>query len=55
MAAITIPASTSAVSTPTPIATIDSPSAMITISPKRSAKWLGTIRQPSTPKNAGPP
>ena len=39
-AATTTPASTSP-STPTPIATIDSPSAMITISPWRSAKWLG--------------
>ena len=28
-------------SAPTPMATIDSPSAMITISPWRSAKWLG--------------
>ena len=49
-----MPASTSD-STPTPIATIDSPSAMITIRPKRSAKWLGIIRQPSTPKKYGPP
>ena len=35
---------------PIPIATIDSPRAMITISPWRSAKWPGTSFQPSEPK-----
>ena len=39
---------------PTPIATIDSPSAMITIRPCRSAKWRGASRQPSEPKRKGP-
>jgi hypothetical protein len=53
VAAATTPASTSP-DTPTPIATIDSPIAMRTISPWRSAKWPGTIFHPSTPKNAGP-
>ena len=39
---------------PTPIATIDSPSAMSTISPWRSAKWCGTSRQPSVPMKQRP-
>ncbi len=34
---------------PAPITTIDSPSAMITIAPWRSAKWPGTSFQPSAP------
>ena len=37
-----------------PIATIDSPSAMITISEKRSAKCPGETRKPRTPKTYGP-
>ena len=49
----TIPASTFA-SAPTPIATIDSPSAMMMISPWRSAKWCGASFQPSAPKKYGP-
>ncbi len=40
-------------SAPTPIATIDSPIAMSTIRPCRSAKWLGASRQPSAPKKYG--
>ncbi len=40
---------------PTPIATTDSPSAMITIAPWRSAKWPGTSFQPSWPNRNGPP
>ena len=36
--------------TPVPMATIDSPSAMITISEKRSAKWPAETRNPLTPK-----
>ena len=39
---------------PVPIATIDSPSAMITISEKRSAKWPGETRKPRTPNTNGP-
>ena len=39
---------------PVPIATIDSPSAMITISEKRSAKWPGETRKPLTPNTNGP-
>ena len=39
---------------PVPIATIDSPSAMITISAKRSAKWPGETRKPFTPNTNGP-
>ena len=31
------------------MATIDSPSAMITISEKRSEKWPGDTRKPRTP------
>jgi len=31
---------------PTPIAMIDSPSAIMTMSPWRSAKWAGETRQP---------
>ena len=41
-------------STPTPMATMDSPRAMITISPKRSAKCAGDTRKPRTPKTYGP-
>ena len=44
-AAITPPSSGSPAA-PTPIATIDSPSAMMTISPKRSTKCSGETRQP---------
>ena len=40
---------------PTPSETIDSPSAMMTISPWRSAKCAGSTRQPSTPRSASPP
>jgi hypothetical protein len=39
---------------PSPIATIDSPSAMITISPYRSAKCAGEIRHP-TPRSINGP
>ena len=53
-AAATTPASTPP-SAPTPIATIDSPRAMIRISPWRSAKCPGTSFQPSEPKRYGPP
>ena len=42
-------------SSPTPIATIDSPRAMITISPCRSAKWAGTSCQPSDQNRSGAP
>jgi hypothetical protein len=48
-AAATMPTSTS-LSAPIPMATIDSPSAMMTIRPWRSAKWCGTSRHPSAPK-----
>ena len=41
-------------SAPMPMATIDSPRAMITINPCRSAKWPGTSRQPSAPNSSGP-
>ena len=41
-------------SAPTPMATIDSPRAMITIRPWRSAKWCGTSFQPSDPNRYGP-
>ena len=41
-------------SAPTPIATIDSPSAMITISPWRSAKWPGSSRHPPGSITSGP-
>ena len=40
----------SAPAAPTPIATIDSPRAMMMIRPWRSAKWPGTSFQPSEPK-----
>ncbi len=53
--ATTTPASTVVPWAPTPMATIDSPRAMITISPWRSAKWPGTSFHPSTPKKKGPP
>ena len=43
------PASSGMPCAPTPSATIDSPSAMMMISPKRSAKWPACTRQPSTP------
>ena len=42
-------------SMPAPIATIDSPRAMITISEKRSAKCPAATRNPRTPKTNGPP
>ena len=48
-----MPASTSA-SEPTPIATIDSPRAMITISPWRSAKWPGRAASPRRRRSSGP-
>ena len=50
---MTLPASSSW-PRPVPIATIDSPSAMITISENRSAKWAGDTRKPRTPKMYGP-
>ena len=53
-AATTTPVVTPA-SAPTPIATIDSPSAMITIRPWRSAKWPGSSRQPAGSMSSGPP
>ena len=53
-AAATTPASTSAPA-PTPMATIDSPRAMMMISPWRSAKCSGTSFQPSWPISSGPP
>ena len=40
-------------SAPTPMATIDSPRAMMMISPCRSAKCSGTSRQPSEPNTYG--
>ena len=52
-AAVITPRSTPA-SAPTPMATIDSPRAMITISPCRSAKWWGTSFHPSEPNRYGP-
>ena len=53
-AAATTPASTPA-SAPTPIATIDSPSAMITIRPWRSAKWRGhRASSPRRRRSTGP-
>ena len=48
-----MPASSSP-SIPVPMATIDSPSAMITISAKRSAKCPGETRKPLTPNTNGP-
>ena len=39
---------------PTPIATIDSPNATITMRPWRSAKWPGANRQPLVSMNSGP-
>ena len=39
----------------TPSATIDSPSAMMMISPWRSAKCPGCSSQPSTPVSSSPP
>ncbi len=42
------------VSAPAPIATIDSPRAMMMIRPWRSAKWPGTSFQPSDPNRYGP-
>ena len=53
--AATTPPASSPASAPIPIATIDSPSAMMTISPWRSAKCSGSSFQPSAPKSAGPP
>ena len=40
---------------PTPTAAIDSPSAMITIRPCRSAKWAGSTSQFSVPRRISPP
>ena len=41
--------------TPEPVATIDSPSAMITMSPCRSAKWLAELsRHPDAPPRIVP-
>ena len=51
-AAATTPASTPA-SAPMPMATMDSPRAMSTISPWRSAKWDGASFQCSAPKKYG--
>ena len=43
-------------STPTPIETTDSPSAMMMISPCRSAKWAGDgTTQPLVPASSTPP
>ena len=53
-AAATMPASTWA-SAPMPIATIDSPSAMMKISPWRSAKCPGTSLHPAGSITSGPP
>ena len=53
-AATTLPV-TSPSSAPTPIATIDSPSAMMMMRPWRSAKCSGSSFQPSAPNSAGPP
>lgn len=54
-AAVIRPASSFRPPAPTPSATIDSPSAMMTISPWRSAKCLAATRQPSTPRTISPP
>jgi hypothetical protein len=54
-AAVATPAVTPVTSAPTPIATIDSPSAMITINPWRSAKCSGISRQPLESITSGPP
>ena len=51
-AAATTPA-VSPTEVPTPRATIDSPRAMSTISPWRSAKWAGSRCQPSDPNRNG--
>jgi hypothetical protein len=61
--AITIPSAAAAIrpissprpAAPTPIATIDSPRAMMMISAKRSMKWLAEMWKPLTPKTSGPP
>ena len=53
IAATMTPPSTPA-SAPTPIATIDSPRATITMRPWRSAKWPATSRQPLVSMNSGP-
>ena len=53
-AATTTPASTPT-SAPAPMATIDSPSAISTIRPWRSAKWPGTSFQPLESYTYGPP
>ena len=53
--AATTPPTSSPASAPIPIATIDSPSATMTMSPWRSAKCSGSSFQPSAPKSAGPP
>jgi hypothetical protein len=53
-AATTPPASTPC-SAPMPIATIDSPSAMMMIKPYRSAKCAGSSFQPSAPNTSGTP
>ena len=52
-AAAMTPPSTPA-SAPTPIATIDSPSATMMMRPWRSAKWPATSRQPLVSMNSGP-
>ena len=52
--AVTITPPSTPASAPTPMATIDSPSATMTISPCRSAKWPGTSRQPLVSMNSGP-
>ena len=41
-------------SVPAPMATIDSPRAMITINPWRSTKWPGCTVKPATPLMYGP-
>ena len=50
-----VPASSAWPSAPAPSATIDSPKAMMTISPWRSAMWPASTFQPSTPKRKSPP
>ena len=53
-AATMSPASRSRPAVPTPTATIDSPRAMITISPWRSARCDAFTRQPATPRTSSP-
>ena len=53
--AITIGQVIGSSATPTPMATIDSPSATMVISPCRSEKWSGAgSRQPAAPPSAVP-